>query len=327
MKALIIGFGQDAKLLAIRLKEKGITFKILVRPSTELTSYIPSLIEKKNLLYGDASDLNCLLEILTRNKFTHVFNVAGNTFSQSSNNNFYQYLSANTKIFTNILSVAENIRNLWIYHPLSSEILIGNKKKSFLRPRNAYGVSKAAEFHIANVASNNNGTKIFYPILFNHESGFRSKKFFTAKLIYFLLENKEPLLEIWNTTSSRDWGSASQYMKLIISASIKNKTGCFHLGTSKILSVADFVNYSIEYLNIKYEKKINGNGLMIWKLIDGRKIIEKARDTKDEKRVIFADKESFKASFGKKKLIAGRDLVHLLFHEYEMIAKKNFFKI
>lgn len=326
MKALIIGFGQDAKLLAIRLKERGIFFKILVRPSTELTSYIPSLIEKNNLLYGDASDLNCLLEILTRNNFTHVFNVAGNTFSQSSKNNFYQYLNANTKIFTNILSVAENIRNLWIYHPLSSEILSGNKKKSFLSPRNAYGVSKAAEFHIANVASNN-GTKIFYPILFNHESGFRSKKFFTAKLIYFLLENKEPFLEIWNTTSLRDWGSASQYMKLIISASIKNKTGCFHLGTAKILSVADFVNYSIEYLNIKYEKKLNDNGLMIWKLSDGRKIIEKARDIKDEKRVIIADKNSFKQSFGKNKLLAGRDLVHLLFYEYEMIAKKKFFKI
>ncbi len=326
MKALIIGFGQDAKLLAIRLKEKDITFKMLVRPSTDLTSFIPNLIEKNNLLYGDASDLNCLLEIFAKNKFTHVFNVAGNTFSQSSKNNFYQYLNANTKIFTNILTVAENIRNLWIYHPLSSEILSGNNKKSFISPRNAYGVSKAAELHIADVASNN-GTMIFYPILFNHESGFRSKKFFTAKLIYFLLENKEPLLEIWNTTSSRDWGSASEYMSLIISASITNKTGCFHLGTSKILSVADFVNYSIEYLNIKYKKNINDNGLMSWELNDGRKIIEKARDSKDEKRVIIADKKSFNSSFGNKKLIAGRELVHLLFYEYKLIAKKDFSKI
>ena len=46
MKALIIGFGQDAKLLAIKLKEKDITFKMLVRPSTDLVSFIPNLIEK-----------------------------------------------------------------------------------------------------------------------------------------------------------------------------------------------------------------------------------------------------------------------------------------
>ena len=326
MKALIIGFGQDAKLLAIGLKEKDINFKILVRPSTDLTSFIPALIKKNDLLYGDASDLNCLLEVFSKNRFTHIFNVAGNTFSQSSKNSFYQYLNANTKIFTNILSVAENMKNLWIYHPLSSEILSGNKKKSFIGPRNAYGVSKAAEFHIAGVASNN-GTKIFYPILFNHESGFRSKKFFTAKLINFLLENKEPLLEIWNTTSSRDWGSASEYMRLVILASIKNKTGCCHLGTSKILSVADFVNYSIEYLNIKYKKNINDNGLMSWELSDGRKILEKARDPKDEDRVIIADKKSFNSLFGNKKLIAGRELVYLLFNEYKVIAKKDFFKI
>ena len=60
----------------------------------------------------------------------------------------------------------------------------GNNKKSFISPRNAYGVSKAAEFHIADVASNN-GTMIFYPVLFNHESGFRSKKFFTLNTIPF----------------------------------------------------------------------------------------------------------------------------------------------
>ena len=326
MQALIIGFGQDAKLLAIRLKEKDIAFKILVRPSTDFSSFIPNLIDKSYLLYGDASDLNCLLEVFRKNSFTHVFNVAGNTFSQSSNNNFYQYLNSNTQILTNILSIAENISNLWIYHPLSSEILSGNIKKSFIKPRNAYGVSKATELHIADVVSNN-GLKIFYPILFNHESGFRSKKFFTAKLIYFLLEKKESLLEIWNTSSSRDWGSASQYMSLILSASLKNKTGCFHLGTSKILSVADFVNYSLEYLNIKYKKNINDSGLICWELSDGRKILEKNRDVSDENRVIIADKKSFSAYFGNKKLIAGRELVHLLFKEHELIAKNDFFKI
>ena len=326
MQALIIGFGQDAKLLAIRLKEKSITFKILVKPSTDSSLFIPNFLDKNYLIYGDASDLNCLLEVFRKNDITHVFNVAGNTFSQSSNNNFYQYLNTNTQIFTNILSIAENISNLWIYHPLSSEILSGNKKKTFIKPRNAYGVSKAAELHIADVASNN-GINIFYPILFNHESGFRSKKFFTAKLIYFLLEKKEPLLEIWNTTSSRDWGSASEYMSLIISAAIKNKTGCPHLGTSKILSVADFVNYSIENIDIEYKKNINDNGMIFWELSDGRKIIEKARDLMDESRVIIADKKSFNVSFGNKKLISGRKLVNHLFREHKLIAKKDFYKI
>jgi len=326
MQALIIGFGQDAKLLAIALKKKGIDFRILVRPSTELETFIPSFIDKSYLLYGDASDINSLLEVFRKNTYTHVFNVAGNTFSQSSNNNFYQYLDSNTKIFTNILSIAENVNNLWVYHPLSSEILSGNIKKSFIKPRNAYGVSKATELHIAEVASSN-GFRLFYPILFNHESCFRSKKFFSAKLINFLIENNESLLEIWNTDSSRDWGSASQYMGIILSSALKYKIGFTHLGTSRILSVADFINYALEYLNIKYKQSKNNKGLRYWKLDDGREIIEKDKDFSDENRVIVADKKIFNSTFGNHKLIAGKKLVHLLFKEYELLKKNEFFKL
>ena len=45
------------------------------------------------------------------------------------------------KIFTNILTVAENIRNLWIYHPLN-EILSGNNKKIFISPEMHMGFQK-----------------------------------------------------------------------------------------------------------------------------------------------------------------------------------------
>jgi len=326
MQALIIGFGQDAKLLVIKLKEKGIDFKILVRPSTELTSFIPHFIDKNCLFYGDATDINCILEIFRKNNFTHVFNVGGNSFSQSSKNNFFQYLSSNTQILTNILSVYENMNNLWIYHPLSSEILSGNLKKSFIKPRNAYGVSKVTELYIADVASYND-IKIFYPILFNHESCFRSKKFFTAKLILFLLDSKEPILEIWNTNSARDFGSASQYMSLILSASLKNKTGSGHLGTSKILSVYNFINYSLEYLNIQYKEGFYKKGLRYWKLNNGKKIVEINRDITDENRMIVADKNEFYSIFGNKKLIAGKELVYLLFQEYKLLKNNEYYKV
>ena len=56
-------------------------------------------------------------------------------------------------------------------------MLSGNRQESIINPRNAYGVSKTTEYHISNIA-NSNGVSIFYPILLNHESCFRQKKFF-----------------------------------------------------------------------------------------------------------------------------------------------------
>ena len=315
MRGLIIGFGQDAKLLAIALQKKGIDYKILSKPSTVLTPFIPDLIKKKHLLYGDGTDLRCLLEYCKKYKFTHIYNVAGNTFSQSSNTNFYQYLNSNTQILTNIIAIAENNKNLWVYHPLSSEILSSNTHKNLIQPRNAYGVSKTAEYYISTVA-NANGANIFYPILFNHESFFRSKKFFTSKLMSFLIERQDRVLEIWNTSSCRDWGSASQYMDLILSASIKNKTGFGHLVTSKIYTVAEMVNFFLRHLKIKYKQGKTNKNLMYWKLEDGRSIIEKDRDIKDAKRVVKANTKEVDQTFGKHKLIHGEELINILFKEY-----------
>ena len=315
MRGLIIGFGQDAKLLAIALQKKGIFYKILCKTSTVLNPFIPDFIKKKHLLFGDGTDLNCLLAYCRKYHFTHIYNVAGNTFSQSSNTNFFQYLNSNTQILTNIIVIAENNKNLWVYHPLSSEILASNEHKDLLQPRNAYGVSKTAEYYISTVA-NTNGANIFYPVLFNHESFFRSKKFFSSKLISFLIERQDRILEIWNTSSSRDWGSASQYMDLILSASIKNKTGFGHLGTSKTYTVAEIVTFCLRHLKIKFKEGKTNKNLIYWKLEDGRSIIEKNRDINDAKRVVKANTKEVNQAFGKHKLIHGKELINILFEEY-----------
>ena len=125
--------------------------------------------------------------------------------------NFSQYLDSNTKILINLISLCNQNKNYWLYHPLSSEILEKGKSKfNIIKPRNAYGISKATELYISKIAESK-GIKIFYPILFNHESCFRTGKFFTSKLLLFLLKKNKKELHIWNTTSIRDWGSGFEY--------------------------------------------------------------------------------------------------------------------
>ena len=74
MKALILGFGQDANVLILWLKKINIKFKILARTSSQLDYFIPRYLKREDVIFGDASNLNNLLLIFKNNNFTHVFN-------------------------------------------------------------------------------------------------------------------------------------------------------------------------------------------------------------------------------------------------------------
>ncbi len=323
MKVLIIGFGQDAKILSILLNKKKIYFKLFVKSSANLSLFSPKYFNKEDIIYGDATDLNSLLEVLSKYQFTHVFNLAANSFVQFSAMNFNQYLRSNTTILTNLISLNKKNGNFWLYHPLSSEFLNNNYTDNYILPRNAYGVSKVTEYFISKVAMRE-GIKIFFPTLFNHESCFRPGKFFTLKVLDFLLNKEKKNLDIWNTHSVRDWGSAFQYMELILEKAIKNGSGEGELGTSIGYKVSDFVNNSLEVLGINYEF-IENKKHSSWKLSDGRKIHEIDRDPKDEKRIVIANKENVERTFGKVNLLHGKKLIDKLTSELITYKKMLFF--
>lgn len=316
MKILIIGFGQDAKILTVILKKSNIKFKLFVKPSSDLSKFVPRYLKRNEILLGDALDYNNLLDATKKFKFTHIFNLAANSYAQFSSMNFSQYLDSNTKILINLISLCNQNKNYWLYHPLSSEILAkGKSKLNIIKPRNAYGISKATELYISKIAESK-GIKIFYPILFNHESCFRTGKFFTSKLLLFLLKKNEKELHIWNTTSIRDWGSGFEYMKEVLNLAKYKKHGSGELGTSKSYSVAEFINMSLKVLNIKYKIENTIKNRILWQLEDGRKIIEKDRDIADQKRVIIANKKIVKKTFGRNNFIHGKDLVKVLINEF-----------
>ena len=127
--------------------------------------------------------------------------------------------------------------------------------------------------------------------------------------------NKEKKkLDIWNTHSVRDWGSAFQYMELILKKAVKNNSGEGELGTSIGYKVSDFINNSLEVLGIDYEF-IENKKHSSWKLSDGRKIYEIDRDPKDEKRIVIANKKNVERTFGKVNLLHGKKLIDKLTSE------------
>ena len=316
MKALILGFGQDAILTSKKLSEENIGYRIMTRRSSGVIKKIETYdINYKNIIYVEEINEINLLKTKEEFDYTHVFNFAANSYVQDSGLNFEGFVLNNSKILWSIFNISKLIPNLWIFHPLSSEILDTNNKNQGLdynlEPRNAYGLSKTLDYYASKIFINESRNKLHACIIFNHESSLRPNQFFTKKVSnYFQQEKSSKILQIYNAKSRRDWGSASEFIDLIIESGKRKLCGISTLGTGKLISVEDYIDYCFDFYNIEYEKNIKNN-LISWQSSLYR-VEEVSRDKDDEERVVCADIKRVEQFFNKKPLVYGKKLVHAL---------------
>jgi GDPmannose 4,6-dehydratase len=263
-----------------------------------------------------------LLEVYNKFQYTHIFNFAADSFVQESSLNFSHFIKNNSFLLFELLKLRSEIPGVWIFHPLSSEIISnGHQIKPqhapfILDPRNAYGVGKALDYFACKVAHEYANMSINFCVMFNHESRYRSRQFFSKKVINFfqnLKNNTCSELEIYNCTSQRDWGSAVEYMQLVFQAGLQNVVGETMLGTGHLLSVERFVDLCISELDLDCTKMLQ-NGLIVWR---GKNftIKEKSRDCSDAKRVMRADHEIVLKTFKQVPQIFGKSLVRELLND------------
>jgi GDPmannose 4,6-dehydratase len=316
MKALILGLGQDAILTSRKLEERNISYRIMSRRSSGVIKKIQTYeINPKSIIYvEEISEIN-LLRTKEKFDYTHIFNFAANSYVQDSGLSFESFILNNSKILWSIFNISELVPNLWIFHPLSSEILdsINNNQglDYNLNPRNAYGLSKTLDYHASKIFNNKSRNILHACIIFNHESNLRPKQFFTKKVTNFFQQNKQPKrLEIYNAKSKRDWGSAPEFIDLIIESGKRKLSGISTLGTGQLMSVENYIDYCFDFYNIEYEKYIKNN-LISWKSAS-HFVEEVSRDQYDEERMVCADINKVEKFFNKKPLIHGKTLVHAL---------------
>ena len=158
--------------------------------------------------------------------------------------------------------------------------------------------------------------KVNYCVIFNHESIYRPNKFFTSKLLNYLIVKPNRDLSIYNALSVRDWGYAPEYIELIFSAIIKGKIGETMLGTSFSLSVKNFIELSLDILKIDYDLSTDSSGLFVWEL-DEFKIIEESRDIQDQERIVISEKNKVQDDFGALPKFYGKYLIDRLIKDFK----------
>lgn len=314
MNNLIIGLGQDATILALKLLKMKDSFKLLVRRSANSSKMIDKYNElRPHVIYSQEIDFSALLSIHQEYEINYIYNFAANSFVQDSYLNFGTYINENYRIVTEILKFLKTDPRVSLFHPLSSEILDPSDLSRF-QPRNAYGVSKLTEYYSCKVFSEYTNSPITTCVMFNHESNLRTNHFFTKKILNGIIEGRNKTLEIYNTQSKRDWGYAPEFIDIILKSKKQNCTGLTYLGTGTSYSVENFIDMAFTEIGVDYEKKIINDKLK-WDSSNVT-INEISRDAKDSKRILLANRLSVEQTMGSVPTIYGQKLVQKLINDY-----------
>jgi GDPmannose 4,6-dehydratase len=255
MKALIIGVtGQDGSLLARHLIQNKVevhgTFR---RGSSDKFWRINEIGIRENIHFHNYNIGNELAfsEVLKSVQPDLIFSFAGESFTSLSFEEPKQFMTVN------IESTVEQLEAIRVHTPTakvffagSSEIFGENDSTQFLdessacRPITPYGISKLTQMHLVRLYREKYNLKVFYGILFPHESEFRSQEFVTRKIAHGLVYRQAfrmGPLQLGDLSMTRDWGSASNYVEWMFKLLEVAEPSEYVFGTGKNSSVEEFL--------------------------------------------------------------------------------------
>jgi len=292
--ALITGItGQDGSYLAELLLKKGYNvFGIVRRSSTPNYWRIEHILNKITIIDGDLTDQASLINAVTENSPDEIYNLAAQSFVQTSWKQPILTSEINAIGTLNMLeAVRKHAPNAKFYQASTSE-MYGNAtdniqdEQSKFSPRSPYAISKLYAHWISVNYRESYGMFICCGILFNHESPRRGIEFVTRKITDGVARIKLGLADeivLGSLDSKRDWGFAGDYVEAMWSMLQQNEPDDYVISTGVPHSVQDFVEAAFQAANIPdwegYVKQspqfmrpaelftLQGNSTKAWKVL------------------------------------------------------------
>jgi GDPmannose 4,6-dehydratase len=262
-KALITGVtGQDGSYLAEFLLEQGYEVIGMVRRTSTINFHrISHIQEKMTIVPGDLLDEISLIHILEEHRPNEIYNLAAQSFVQTSWNQpvFTGEVTALgvTRILDAIRLIDPKIR---FYQASSSEMFgkvveVPQKETTPFYPRSPYGVAKVYGHWITINYRESYDLHATSGILFNHESPRRGLEFVTRKITHHVAKIKLGLtneVRLGNLDSRRDWGFAGDYVKAMWLMLQQDKPDDFVIATSETHSIEEFLDEAFGYVNLDW---------------------------------------------------------------------------
>jgi len=261
--ALITGVtGQDGSYLAEFLLDRGYRVVGMVRRTSTINFHrIAHIQDRIELVPGDLSDQISIIRILEEYRPDEVYNLAAQSFVQTSWNQpvFTGDVTALgvTRVLDAIRIVDPRIR---VYQASSSEMFgkvveAPQRETTPFYPRSPYGVAKVYGHWITVNYRESYNLHATSGILFNHESPRRGLEFVTRKISHQAARIKLGLaneLRLGNLDARRDWGFAGDYVHAMWLMLQQEHPDDFVIATGETHSVEQFLDVAFEHLDLDW---------------------------------------------------------------------------
>ena len=262
--ALITGVtGQDGSYLAELLLSKGYKVAGMVRRSSTVNyERIGHLMDDIEFVPGDLLDQMSLVEALETHRPDEVYNLAAQSFVQTS---FTQPVLTGETTALGVTRLLDAIRmvdpGMRFYQASSSEMFgkvheVPQKETTPFHPRSPYGVAKVYGHWITVNYRESYDLHASSGILFNHESPRRGLEFVTRKITHSVAEialGYSDSLALGNLDAKRDWGFAGDYVEAMWLMLQQDDPGDFVICTGETHSVREFLEAAFNHVNLSFE--------------------------------------------------------------------------
>ncbi len=262
-RALITGItGQDGSYLAELLLEKGYeVYGLVRRTSTQRFSRISHIQDHLHLISGDMLDQTSLQEALREAQPDEVYNLAAQSFVQTS---WRQPVFTGDVTALGVTRLLDAIRHvnpaIRFYQASSSEIFgkvqeVPQRETTPLYPRSPYGVAKAYGHWITINYRESYNMFAVSGILFNHESERRGIEFVTRKVTYNVARIKLGMakeLRLGNLDAQRDWGFAGDYVRAMWLMLQQPTPDDYVIATGETHTVQKLVETAFSYVGLNW---------------------------------------------------------------------------
>ena len=263
-RALITGItGQDGSYLAELLLGEGYEVIGLVRRSSTLAiERISHIQDQLTLVSGDLVDEVSLINVLRECRPSEVYNLAAQSFVQTS---WTQPVLTGEVTALGVTRILDAIRivdpEIRFYQASSSEMFgrvhsVPQDEHTPFYPRSPYGVAKVYGHWITVNYRESYNLHASSGILFNHESPRRGLEFVTRKVTNGAARIKAGLaheLRLGNLDAQRDWGYAADYVRAMWFMLQRDTPDDYVVATGETHSVRELCEVAFKAAGLDYE--------------------------------------------------------------------------
>lgn len=275
-RALITGItGQDGSYLTELLLGKGYEVHGLMR-QTGLEQIKGShhfgapddLYERCKLHPISLDNFPGLYRLVSQTQFDECYHLAASSFVGESLADGYQTIQTNIAGTHYLLAaLCEFQKSCRFYFAGTSEMfgrphMAPQHEDTPFMPRNAYGISKLAAFHLVRNYRETQGMFCCTGILYNHESPRRRPEFVTRKITLAaarIAAGRQDRLELGNLDARRDWGYAPDYVRAMHLMLAQDEPNDFVVATGRLHSVGELCEIAFSHAGLDWREHVVTN--------------------------------------------------------------------